>query len=118
MTVLGAPVDPVHIDVARIRRTYQAVLGDPRIGPPHVADEEQRAHLAGLLRGYMWLLVPPVERLLPGMASTFNRSAARHVITRAHGVLEVTVRGSSSSGDIFELATLTRALLTLHEYTT
>jgi hypothetical protein len=116
MTALGAPVAPARVDATRIRRTYEAVLGDPRIGPPRLADEEQRAHFAGLLRGHMWLLLPPVERLLPGMAGTFNRSAARHVIARARGVLAVPVLGASSADDLFDLATLSRALLTLYAH--
>jgi hypothetical protein len=110
---LGAPAAPV-VDSARIRRTYTSVLGDPRIGAPRLG-EEQRAHFAGLLRGHMWLLLPPVERLVPGMAGPFNRSAARHVITRARGVLAVPVLGASSADDLFDLATLSRALLTLYE---
>ena len=116
MTPLRPPAAPARTDIARIRRTYEAVLGDPRIGPPRLADEEQRAHFAGLLRGHMWLLVPPVERLVPGMAGPFNRSAARHVITRARAVLAVPVLGASSAGDLFDLATLSRALLTLYEH--
>lgn len=115
MTALDAPVAQAPVD--RIRRTYQAVLGDPRIGPPHVADEEQRAHLAGLLRGHMYLLLPPVEHLMPGMTD-FTRGAAQLVVTRAHDVLAAPVRGPSSAADLFNLATLSRALLTLHEYTT
>ena len=104
----------VCVDAVRMRRTYRAVLGDPRICPPYLADEEQRAHMAGLLRGHLWLLLPPVERLVPGMVGPSNQSAARHVITRARGVLAVPVRGASSAGDLLELATLSRALLTLY----
>jgi hypothetical protein len=110
---LGAPAAPARIDTALIRRTYAAVLGDPRIGAPHLA-EEQRAHLAGLLRGHMRLLLPTVEEQVPGIVSTFNRGAAQHVVDRVRAVLAVPVVGASSAEYVYDLATLSRVLLTLH----
>jgi hypothetical protein len=114
MTALGAPAAPA-VDAARIRRTYGAVLGDPRIGVGLTGDE-QRAHLAGLLRGQLRLLLPVVEDRLPGMAGAFNRSAARYVLDEARTVLDVPVRGALPADAVFDLAVLSRSLLALHEY--
>ncbi|MFD0032563.1 DUF6415 family natural product biosynthesis protein [Streptomyces sp. NPDC127172] len=115
MTALGAPAPPA-VDAARIRRTYGAILGDPRIGAALTGDE-QRAHLAGLLRGQLRLLLPAVEDRMPGMAGAFNRNAARYVLDEARTVLDVPVRGALSADAVFDLAVLSRSLLVLHEYT-
>lgn len=114
MTALGTPAAPA-VDAARIRRTYAAVLGEQRVGPPALSDE-QRAHFAGVLRGQMRLLVPAVEARLPGLAGTFNRSAARYVITEARATLAVPVCGTLPATAVFDLAVLSRSLLALHEY--
>lgn len=108
-----APAAPV-VDTDRVRHTYTAVLGDPRTGTPHLSDDEQRAYLAGLLRGQMQLLLPAIEARLPDLAD-FNRSAAQHVIAKTRAALDVPVRGAVSAETLHDLATLTRALLALHE---
>ncbi|MFE5037130.1 hypothetical protein [Streptomyces sp. NPDC056683] len=115
MTALGAPVAPARVDVVRIRRTYTAVLGDPRIGGP-LLGEEQRAHLAGLIRGQMWLMLPAVEETVPAIANAFNRSAAELVLGKVRAALARPVLGASSPDDVFDLAILSRVLLNLHEY--
>ncbi|MET8957112.1 DUF6415 family natural product biosynthesis protein [Streptomyces sp. NPDC004533] len=107
MTALAAPV----VDAGRIRRTYGTALWDSR-----PVGEESRAHMAGLLRGHMRLLLPEVEKRVAEMSSTFNRSAGQHVIARAHDVLAAPVTGESSAEYVYDLATLTRVLLALHEH--
>ncbi|MGW2748123.1 DUF6415 family natural product biosynthesis protein [Streptomyces sp. NPDC001450] len=116
MTPRGTPSTAARVDVDHIRRTYGSVLGDPRLGRPHLTDE-QRAHLAGLLRGHMWLLVPEAERRLPNMLGSFNRSAAQYVIAQARSALGAPIRGASSADQVYDLATLCRALLALYQQT-
>ncbi|MFF7191443.1 DUF6415 family natural product biosynthesis protein [Streptomyces sp. NPDC008222] len=106
MTPLAAPA----VDARLIRRTYGTALWDSR-----PVGEESRAHMAGLLRGHMRLLLPEDEKRVAAMPGTFNRSAGQHVIARAHDVLDVPVTGASSAEYVYDLATLTRVLLALHE---
>ncbi|MFF5407913.1 DUF6415 family natural product biosynthesis protein [Streptomyces misionensis] len=110
MTALGAPVTPTA-DTDQVRRTYTEVLGEQAVG------DEQRAHLAGVLRGQLQLLVPVIEARLPNMEGTFNRSAARHVLAKATAALAVPVRGALPDEAVFDLAVLVRSLLALYEYT-
>jgi hypothetical protein len=112
MTALGAPA----LDVVRIRRTYTAVLGDPRVGGPRLG-EEQRAHVAGLLRGQLRLMLPTVALRAFGIESAFNRSAAYLVVEQALAALDVPIRGASSAEYVYDLAVLSRSLLALHDPT-
>jgi len=105
---------PAVLDTAQIRRTYAAVLvmGVPRLGSPNLGGEEHRAHLAGLLRGQLQLLVEAL-----GDVSTMeeeNRLAAEHVLKRAHDELEIDLREARQPNRLHDLATLTRCLLSLH----
>ncbi|SEB31522.1 hypothetical protein SAMN04490357_0172 [Streptomyces misionensis] len=111
MTALGAPVTPA-VDADQVRRTYTAVLG-----APGTIGDEQRAHLAGMLRGQLQLLVPVIEARLPGMAGRFNRSAAQHVLAEALAALATPIRGALPDESVFDLAVLVRSLLALYEYT-
>jgi len=96
-----------RIDVDRIRDTYARVLGEQRIGRPVLTNEAERAELADLLRGHATLLMFEVEE---------HRQTAEHVVARTRAALDVDVSASRADGHLCDLAFLTRALLTLHEY--
>jgi len=104
-----------RIDVDRIRDTYARVLGEQRIGRPVLTNEAERAELADLLRGHATLLMFEVEEQAPGMEGE-NRQTAEHVVARTRAALDVDVSASRADGHLCDLAFLTRALLTLHEY--
>lgn len=105
---------PAVLDTAQIRRTYAAVLvmGVPRLGSPNLGGEEQRAHLAGLLRGQLQLLVDTLEDV--SKMEEENRLTAEHVLKRARAELEIDVREARKPNRLQDLATLTRCLLSLH----
>ncbi|WP_371604941.1 DUF6415 family natural product biosynthesis protein (plasmid) [Streptomyces sp. NBC_01220] len=108
------------VDARQIRRTYTAALAGPRTGTLSPAAAEERARLAGLLYGQLQHLVPVVEAELPRIDSRFSQSAAQYVLTEARAVLYDL--DAPSGGDtrpaktVFDLATLARSLLVLHEY--
>ncbi|WP_369362620.1 DUF6415 family natural product biosynthesis protein [Streptomyces sp. CG4] len=112
MTALGTPAAPLRVDAARIRRTYEAVLLSPRLP----AGEEARAHLAGLLRGHMRLTLPGAEARLTDLPVGFDWETVEHVVDKARKVLERPVLGASSAEDVYDLATMSRALLTLRQF--
>ncbi|WP_433445919.1 hypothetical protein ACQPXS_00695 [Streptomyces sp. CA-142005] len=101
--IAAAPVDAVLI-----RQSYNAVL----LAIGHLP-EEQRAHLAGLLRGHAGLLLPEVENQIPGMRGEW-RHVAEHVVRRTHSAIDVTVAESRRADRLHDLAALTRSLLALH----
>lgn len=113
MTALGSPVTPA-VDAARMRRTYRSVLGDPWIGLPPMGGEEQRAHVAGLLRGQLRVLLPGVEAKVGGMRGETQRTA-EYVIGRVRGALAVSFAQAREPEQLLDLAQLSRALLALYE---
>ncbi|MGW5433896.1 hypothetical protein ACWET9_43195 [Streptomyces sp. NPDC004059] len=110
MNTRDAPTDitAAPIDAVLIRQSYNAVL----LAIGHLP-EEQRAHLAGLLRGHAGLLLPEVESQMPHLPGEW-RHAAEHVVRRTHRALDVTVAESRRADCLHDLAALTRSLLALH----
>lgn len=106
------------IDADHIRRTYMTVLGEVRIGRPDLGSEEQRAHLAGILRGNLHLLLEELE----GRTNEFHgetRATADHVASRARKAL--TAKDPAAARDpeqLHDMAILARSLLTLCELPT
>ncbi|TVZ84852.1 hypothetical protein [Streptomyces sp. BK340] len=114
MTAAVASAASVQINVDLIRRTYSTVLGEPRIGRPDLGSDEQRAHLAGLLRGQLRVLVLNIEGQVTVLRGE-TRHTAMHVITRAREALAVGFADARDPEHLHDLATLTRSLLTLHD---
>jgi hypothetical protein len=106
---------PAVLDTAQIRRTYAAVLvmGVPCLSTPNLGDEEHRAHLAGLLRGQLQLLVQVVGGEVTEMQGE-TQLTAEHVLKRARDELEMDVREAREPNRLEDLARLTRCLLSLH----
>jgi hypothetical protein len=102
--IASAPIDAVLI-----RQSYNTVL----LATGHLA-EQQRAHLAGLLRGHAGLLLPEVENQMPHMRGEWLHTA-EHVVRRTHHALDVTAAESGRGDRLHDLAALTCSLLTLHE---
>ncbi|MET8808663.1 hypothetical protein [Streptomyces sp. NPDC004546] len=98
---------PIDADV--IRQSYNTVL----LATGHLP-QEQRAHLAGLLRGHAGLLLPEVENQMPHMRGEW-RHTAEHVVHRTHHALAVTAAEARRADRLHDLAGLTRSLLTLHQ---
>jgi uncharacterized membrane protein YccC len=113
MTALVAPVAPVRIDADLIRRTYSTVLGEARLGRPALESEEQRAHLAGLLRGQLRQLLQGIEGKVTGMHGE-TRKTTEHVITRVREALELSSAEARDHDHLYDLALLTRSLLILY----
>ncbi|MFF9158276.1 DUF6415 family natural product biosynthesis protein [Streptomyces sp. NPDC014846] len=112
MTAVGAPAPKLDNDL--IRRAFKTVLGESRVGPPDLGSEEQRAHLAGLLRGQLQLLLRGLQDRVAGM-SPETRKTADHVAHRADEALDVPLDAARTWDHLYDLAGLCRALLTLHE---
>ncbi|MFF5020249.1 hypothetical protein [Streptomyces sp. NPDC001165] len=113
MTATVVPAAPVRINADLIQRTYSTVLGEPRIGRPDLGSEEQRAHLAGLLRGQLRQLLQGIEGKVPGMRGE-TRKTTEYVITRVREALKVAFAEARNPDHLFDLALLTRSLLTLY----
>ncbi len=105
-----------RIDAGRIRRTYTAVLGETRVGLPNLGSEEQRAHFAGLLRGQLQLLLGDLKGRTSGMSGE-TRHTAEYVARRACEALAVGLAEARDPYHLYDLAVLSRSLLTLHELT-
>ncbi|MEU6813035.1 DUF6415 family natural product biosynthesis protein [Streptomyces sp. NPDC046831] len=76
------------IDAGLIRQSYDAVLLTVGQLP-----EDQRALLAGLLRGHAGLLLPEVEARMPRMRGEW-RHTAEHVVRRTHHALKLHERAA------------------------
>ncbi|MGW4518793.1 hypothetical protein ACWEO4_44510 [Streptomyces sp. NPDC004393] len=103
-----------RIDAALFRRTYKAVLEESRIASSALGSEEQRAHLAGLLRGQLRVLVVTVNAQAAQLHGS-TLATAEHVITRAGEALAMGTAEARAPEHVHDMAVLTRALLTLHE---
>ncbi|MFF1284336.1 hypothetical protein ACFVY4_26790 [Streptomyces sp. NPDC058299] len=95
---------------------YATVLGEQRIGPPTL-DDEQRAHIAGMLRGQVRFLVHDVQRGVAGLHGETRRTAD-YVMARAGEMLALPYTQAREPDQLFDLAVLARSLLTLHELAT
>ncbi|MFD8263113.1 hypothetical protein ACFV19_30335 [Streptomyces griseoluteus] len=111
MAALGAPV-PLDADL--VRRTYTGVLGESRIGAPPPGDEEQRAHVAGMLRGQVQVLLGVLVDDVARMRGE-NRATAEHVILKARCLLVVDLVRARTPDALLDLALIVRSLLALHE---
>ncbi|MET9734749.1 hypothetical protein ABZZ79_30155 [Streptomyces sp. NPDC006458] len=96
-----------------IRRTIRTVLGKLRLGRPDLGSEEQHAHLAGLLRGQMHLLLRDLDRA-DGM-SRKTCETADWVAGRAREALYAPLAGVWQPDRLHDLAVWSRALLILLE---
>ncbi|WP_435208495.1 DUF6415 family natural product biosynthesis protein [Streptomyces sp. bgisy034] len=97
------------LDADTIRTAYDSVLWAVRLP----TGEELEA-LKKQLQGHVQLLLPEVQDLARRMLGDMRRLAI-HVLVRASQLLEEHADGSPAS-DAFDLATMTRALLTLYQY--
>ncbi|MDI1455290.1 DUF6415 family natural product biosynthesis protein [Streptomyces sp. ATE26] len=101
------------IDADRIRRTYTTVLSETRISRPDLHSEEQRANLAGILRGQLRLLLEELEGRMDQYHGE-TRATAVHVASRTRAAL--TVEDPAAARDpehLHDMAILARSLLTL-----
>ncbi|WP_433456631.1 hypothetical protein ACQPXS_47410 (plasmid) [Streptomyces sp. CA-142005] len=105
----SADLEAAPIDADLIRQSYNTVL----LATGHLP-QEQRARLAGLLRGHAGLLLPEVEGQAPHMRGEWWHTA-EHVVRRTHRALDVTVAESRRADRLDDLASLTRSLLMLHQ---
>ncbi|MFE3638167.1 DUF6415 family natural product biosynthesis protein [Streptomyces sp. NPDC059168] len=105
------------IDADHIRRTYTRVLGEARIGRPELGSED-RAHLAGILRGQLQLLLEELEERA-GEFHGETRKTADHVAARAREAPAVVDAAAARHPEqLHDMATLARSLLTLCELPT
>ncbi|WP_189718156.1 hypothetical protein [Streptomyces phaeofaciens] len=110
---MAGALAPAGVNANLIRRTCKTVLGEQRVGPP-VLGEEQRAHLAGVLRGQDRLVLEDVLARIPEMSGE-TRETALHVVRRVGGVLTVGYVEARDADGLLELAVLSRSLLSLYE---
>ncbi|MFF7242126.1 hypothetical protein [Streptomyces collinus] len=105
------------IDATHFRRTYRTVIGETRIGRRDLNEEheERRAHLGGLLRGQLQLVLRDLEPRVPEMRQEF-RATAIHVITRAQGALLLSAADARDPAHLYDMAVLVRSLLTLYQF--
>jgi hypothetical protein len=80
-------------------------------------DEEERAHLAGLLRGQIQLLLPRVERSAADLHGETGQTAD-YAIAHAKQALTRSLVQARDPDELFDLALISRSLLTLHELAT
>lgn len=106
---------PADLDLDHVRRTYASVLGDPRLGYPNLGTEERWAHVAGLLRGQLRMLVCVVEGEVGGLQGE-NLETAEYILTRAQDALTMSFREAREPENVQDLASLTRSLLSVHEF--
>jgi hypothetical protein len=116
-TLQPAPAGAANLDTGRIRRTYKTVMGETRIGRRDLngESEEHRAHLGGLLRGHLGLLLADLEPRLPEMRQDL-RPTAQHVITRANGALSLSMADARDPAHLYDMAVVVRSLITLYEF--
>ncbi|MFJ5779749.1 hypothetical protein [Streptomyces sp. NPDC093094] len=100
------------MDTALIRRTYRTMLGESRVGRPDLGSQEQHAHLAGLLRGHLKLLLTALEGQAAVMSPETRRTAGL-VVRRTGEALCLSIRTVRHPDHLHDLASLSRALLTL-----
>ncbi|MFF4442414.1 hypothetical protein [Streptomyces sp. NPDC001621] len=110
----SAAVPAARVDTDQVRRTVKAVLGERRIGRPDLGSMEQHAHVAGLLRGQLALLLAAVGAQAPQMGGV-TLATAEHVIACTDDALRVETAKSRTPDHLHDMAILARALLTLHE---
>ncbi|MBT2418048.1 hypothetical protein J7F01_08680 [Streptomyces sp. ISL-22] len=96
------------LDADTIRTAYDAVLWAPCL-----PTGEELDILKEQLQGHVQLLVPDVQDLAARMRGEMRRLAI-HVVVRASQLLEEDADGAPAC-DAYDLATMTRALLTLHQ---
>lgn len=97
------------LDADTIRTAYDSVLWAPRLPTGEELDT-----LKEQLQGHVQLLVPEVQDLAARMRGEMRRLAV-HVLVRAFQLLEEYADGSPAC-EAYDLATMARALLTLHQY--
>ncbi|KQW11387.1 DUF6415 family natural product biosynthesis protein [Streptomyces sp. Root369] len=100
------------IDGATIRRTCDTALNLTTTTP------ETLETLVGALVGHVELLMRAVRAVAPRMQEPGNKRLAEHVLTRAREDIDCWPGpGASEQGThLFNLATVCRALVTLHEH--
>ncbi|MFE5406741.1 hypothetical protein ACWELO_25895 [Streptomyces sp. NPDC004596] len=108
---------PPSIDAGHLRRTYKTVIGETRIGRRDLNEEHEahRAHLGGLLRGQLQLLLRDLEPRVPKMRQDL-RATALHVVTRASGALSLSLTEARDPAHLYDMAVLVRSLLTLYQF--
>ncbi|MFH0516311.1 DUF6415 family natural product biosynthesis protein [Streptomyces sp. M41] len=97
------------LDADTIRTANESVLWAPRLPTGEGLDT-----LKEQLQGHVQLLVPDVQGLATRMLGEMRRLAI-HVVVRASQLLEKDADGAPAC-DAYNLATMTRALLTLHQH--
>ncbi|MGV9239364.1 hypothetical protein [Streptomyces nigra] len=101
------------IGAEHIRVTYTKVFGQVRLGRPGLGGAEDRAYLAGTLRGQVQLLLEDLE----GRAGDFHgeiRATADHVASRAREALAVEEAAVARDPEqLHDMAVLARSLLEL-----
>jgi hypothetical protein len=96
------------VDADTIRQTYDSVLWAPRL-----PTGEELDNLTTQLQGHVQLLVAEVQELAARMRGETRRTAV-HVLVRTYQYLAEGAGGSPAC-DVYELAVMARALLTLHQ---
>ncbi|MEU5298622.1 hypothetical protein [Streptomyces umbrinus] len=104
----GGTGTPDAIDAFTIRHTFDGVLW-----APHPVPEEKQELVGCLLLGHVQLLALELTADAPLLQGAW-RGTAHHVLASTHRMLEADV--GTSQGDLYGLATLCRALLTLHQH--
>ncbi|MGC9538395.1 DUF6415 family natural product biosynthesis protein [Streptomyces sp. UG1] len=100
---------PLLVDADTIRKAYEALLWAPRLPTGEELDTLKKQ-----FQGHMQLLMPEVQSLTARMRGEM-RWLAVHVLVRASQLLEEYADGSPAC-DVYDLATMSRALLTLHQH--
>ncbi|KUO19056.1 DUF6415 family natural product biosynthesis protein [Streptomyces dysideae] len=97
------------LDADTIRMAYDSVLWAPRLPTGEELDT-----LKEQLQGHVQLLVPDVQDLAARMRGEMRRLTV-HVLVRAFQLLEEYADGPPAC-DVYDLATIARALLTLYRH--
>ncbi|MFE9650605.1 DUF6415 family natural product biosynthesis protein [Streptomyces sp. NPDC006365] len=97
------------LDADTIRKAYDSVLWAPRLPTGEELDT-----LKQQLQGHVQLLVPDVQDFAARMRGEMRQLAVR-ILVLASQLLEEYTDGSPAC-DAYDLATMTRALLTLHQH--
>ncbi|MFJ3667131.1 DUF6415 family natural product biosynthesis protein [Streptomyces sp. NPDC090106] len=100
-----------QVDADTIRRTYDVVLWAWDTLP---ADDREQCE--ALLVGHVGLLMGEVDALVPRMGEEY-RHTAEHVLNRSRRALTRTtlITAKERAAHVGDLATLCRALLSLHQ---
>ncbi|MEU1466098.1 hypothetical protein ABZ467_36835 [Streptomyces sp. NPDC005727] len=104
-----APTAYAGISADYIRRTYEEVLGEARIGPPELGDEK-RARLGASLLVQIRVLLAHLE-VRVGELSGETGKTAEHVMSRTRDALTLGLARAQDPDQLHDVACLARSLL-------